>query len=215
MKKIRNQAILVLGILVLSLKPVFAGSSGFIENMPQLEPDPDRPGAMIWIKPGVERAAYTMVMIEPITFFISPDSEYKGLSADELKSLSDEFQKTLTLTLEPEVPVLHKGGPGVLYLRAALVDVKLAKKKRGLLSFTPIGLVVHAAEDVAGANIELKDAKLEIEMLDSVSGERLGVLVDKAPETKADEKLSWDSIKATFAFYAERFKSRMQAAEKK
>jgi hypothetical protein len=93
--------------------------------------------------------------------------------------------------------------------------VKLAKKKRGLLSFTPIGLVVHAAEDVAGENIELKDARLEMEMLDSVSGERLGVLVDKAPETKADEKLSWDSIKATFAFYAERFKSRMQAAEKK
>jgi hypothetical protein len=215
MKKIRHQALLALGILALSLKPAFAGSSQFIENMPQLEQDPDRPGAMSWMKPGLDRAAYTMVMIEPITIFINPDSEYKGLNADDMKTLADEFVKTLTLTLEPEVPVLHKGGPGILYLRAALVDVKLAKKKRGLLSFTPIGLVVHAAEEAAGANIDLKNAVLEIEALDSVSGERLGVIVDKAPETAEKEKLSWDSIKATFAFYAERFKTRMQAAEKK
>ena len=199
-------------ILPLSLQQAVAGESGFIADMPPLEPDTDRPGAMIWVKPGVDRSAYTRVMIEPITIFISPDSEYKGLSADDMKTLEVEFQKALTMTLEPEIPVVNKGGPGVLYLRAAIVDVKLAKKKRGLLSYTPIGLVVHAAESVAGADISLKDAKLEMEMLDSVSGERLGVVVDKAPET-GSEKLSWDSISTTFKFYAERFKLRMQTAK--
>ena len=214
MKNIRHFALPVLGILALylNLNPAIAGSSEFIENMPQLKQDPDRAGAMIWEKPGVDRAAYTRVMIQPITIFISPDSEYRGLNADDMKALADEFQKTLTSTLEPEIPVVNQAGPGVLYLHAALTDVKLAKKKHGLLSYTPIGLVVSAAESVAGANISLKDAELEIEMLDSVSGERLGVLVDKAPVTTGNEELSWDSIKKTFAFYAERFKLRMHTA---
>jgi hypothetical protein len=211
MKNIHHLVLPVLAILAMALQPAAAGSSGFIENMPPLTQDPDRAGAMIWEKPGIDRAAYTKVMIEPITIFISPDSEYKGLNADDMKALADGFQKTLTSTLEPQIPVVNQGGPGVLYLHAALTDVKLAKKKRGLLSFTPIGLVVHAAEDVAGANISLKDAELEIEMLDSVSGERLGVLVDKAPVTTGNEELSWDSIGKTFAYYAERFKLRMQA----
>jgi hypothetical protein len=185
MKNIHRLVLPVLAILAMALQPAAAGSSEFIENMPPLAQDPDRAGAMIWEKPGVDRAAYTKVMIEPITIFISPDSEYKGLNADDMKTLADEFQ--------------------------TLTNVKLAKKKRGLLSFTPIGLVVHAAESAAGANISLKDAELEIEMLDSVSGERLGVLIDKAPVTTGNEKLSWDSIKKTFAYYAERFKLRMQA----
>ena len=98
-------------------------------------------------------------------------------------------------------------------MRAALSNVKLAKKKRGLPGYTPIGLVATAVADAAGARISLKDAAVEIEMLDSTTGERLGVLVDKAPTTPGNENLSWDSINRTFAFYAERFKARMLAAK--
>ena len=213
MNMIRYQTLVVLGICALSLQPAIAGSSEFIENMPKLEQDADLAGAKIWQKPGVDRAAYTRVMIEPITIFISPDSKYKGLDANELKALADGFHEALTNALEPEVPVVNQAGPGVLYVRAALIDLKIANKKRGLLGYTPIGFVATAAANAAGMRLTLKDAVLEIETLDSTSGERLGVLVHKAPTTAGDEKLSWDSISKTLAFYAERFKARMQAAQ--
>lgn len=210
MQKICNQALLALGILALSLNPAIAGSSKFIDNMPKLEQDPDRAGAMSWVKPDVDRAAYTKVMIEPVTIFISPDSEYQGLNADELKALADGFHEAITKALEPEVNVVNQGGPGVLYVRAAITNVKVAKKKRGLLGYTPIGLVAGA---VTGPNVSLKDAVLEIETLDSVSGDRMGVLVDKAPVTTGNEELSWDSINNTFTYYAERYKSRMHTEQ--
>lgn len=214
MKKHICHTLLAGAVLALGLQQAVAGDSdsGFIKDMPELEHDAERPGAMIWVKPGVDRTVYSQVMIAPLTIYVSPDSRYQGLDADDLKALADKFQQTLTLTLEPEVPVLNKAGPGVAYLRAAVTNLKLAEKKRGLLSFTPVGLVVHAATDVAGMNISLKEAVLEMEMLDSVSGERLGVLVDKAPETRAGEELSWDSIDETFTFYAERLKTRMHKA---
>lgn len=208
-----KRSLLVAGLLAISLHQAVAADSKFIDNMPQLAQDPDRAGAMIWTRPDVKRAAYTKVMIEPITIFISPNSEYQDIDANELKALADGFNETLIKTLEPEIAVLNKAGPGVVYMRAALTDIKLAKKKRGLLSYTPIGLVATAIADAAGARISLKDAAVEIEMLDSVTGERLGVLVDKAPTAAGSETLSWDSINEVFKFYAERFKARMLAAK--
>ena len=213
MNLVINRVLLILIVSTLFQQTVLARSSEFIDDIPELIHDPDRVGAKIWVKPDFNRADYTKVMVEPITIFISTDSKYKGLNADELKALADEFHKTLITTLEPEVPVVTRAGPGVLYVRAAIVDVKLAKKKRGLLGYTPIGIVATAVADAAGARISLKDAEFEIETLDSISGERLGVLIDKAPVAPGDEKLSWKSIGETFAFYAERFKTRLHESK--
>ncbi|MGB5340214.1 MAG: DUF3313 family protein, partial [Gammaproteobacteria bacterium] len=80
-----------------------------------------------------------------------------------------------------------------------------------LLGYTPIGFVVTAAQDAAGERVSLKGAVLELELLDSQSNERVGVLVDKTPTTADKKELSWDSVTATFDFYANRFKSRLHA----
>jgi len=210
MSKIISRSFLACAVLAVALQQAVAADSGFIDNMPQLTPDPDRAGAMVWQKPDLNRAAYTRVMFEPITIFISPDSEYKGLKADELKAMSDGFQEAITKTLEPDFPVVNQAGPGVLYLRVALTNVKVAKKKRGLLGYTPIGFVVTTA---SGPTILLKDASLEIEALDSASSERLFVLVDPAPKTVGAKELTWDEVNKVFVYYAERFKARMQVAK--
>lgn len=201
-------------VVALSVPQALAVNSDFIENLPQLSPDKEHSGGMIWEKPGLDRSKYTRVMIEPITIFVSPDSPYKGMSPTELKALSDKFLEVVLKTLEPDVPVVSQPGPGVVYLRPALVDVSLAKKKRGLLGYTPVGLVVVAVADAAGARISLKQARLEIEALDSVTGERVAVIVDNSPKGAESEKLSWDSIERTFQYYAERFKARMKVAQR-
>lgn len=208
-----KRLLLIAGLLSISLHQAIAADTKFIVDMPPLANDAERAGAMIWTKPGMNRAAYTKVMIEPISIFISPDSESKDLDANELKALADGFNETLIKTLEPEIAVLNKAGPGVLYMRAALTNVKLAQKKRGLLSYTPIGLVANAVSDSPGSRLSLKDATLEVEMLDAATGERLGVLIDKASTAAGGETPSWDAINRTLVFYAERFKARMLATK--
>lgn len=207
----RLQFLVAFGILALSFQAVFAAGSDFIEDIPDLMQDPDRAGAMIWEKHGFDRSKYTRVMIEPITIFISPDSKYKGMNANDLKALAFGFHESFTNALEPEVAVINTKGEGVLYVRSAITNVKLAKKKRGLLGYTPVGFIATAAADAAGKRISLKDAVLEIEVLDSVSGERLGVLIDQEPKITEADKLSWDEINKTFTFYAERYKERMHS----
>lgn len=206
-----KNALRLVGVVLMVTQAAGAAESAFIDKMPQLAPDTNRAGAMTWIKPGVNPSNYQKVIIEPITIFISPDSDYKGMDANDLKTIADGFNETVAKVFAPEIAVTDKAGPGTLYLRAALTNVKLEKKKRGLLGYTPVGIVVTAARDLVGARISLTNAVLEVETIDSVSGERLGVLIDKAPEEASSEKPSWDAIDKTFSFYAARLKGRMLA----
>lgn len=194
-----------------------AQASEFLDIHPELKPDPDRPGAMIWLKPGFDRAKYTRVMFEPLSIFVAPDSEYKGFNSDDVNALAAGFRDAVVRTLEPELPVVNVAGSGVLYVRAALTRVKLKKPARGLFGYLPIGLIVTAAQDAAGKRISLEDAVFELEARDAVTGEPLAVIVDSRLATKASgkEELSWKSIEDTFKFYATRFKSRMLAAREK
>lgn len=206
-----KRVLLLAGVLFMSTQQALAADSGFIDDMPELVQDADRAGTMIWMKPGLDRSAYTRVMMEPVQIFISPDSPYQGIDANEMKALADSFHEAVVKTLEPEIPVLSQGGPGVIYLRSAITNVKLTTPKRGLLSYTPVGLVVHAVASAGGPRVSMNEAALEVEMLDAVSGERLGVLIDRAPKVPEGEALSWDTIRSEFTFYAERFKARMLA----
>lgn len=178
--------------------------------MPELKKDSERPGTWVWTKPGLDRSKYTRVMLEPIYIFISPDSKYKGLNTNDLYALAFRFHEAFKNSLEPEVPMIETKGEGVLFLRIALTNVKLVKKKRGLLGYTPVGFVATTAAEVAGKRISLKDAMLQVEVLDSVTGERIGVLLDEAPKALS-EQLSWESISKTLTFYAERYKKRLHS----
>jgi hypothetical protein len=180
----------------------YGQSSEFLDVHPELTPDPDRPGASTWQKPGFDPAKYGKVMFEPLSIFIAPDSEYKGMTADDLTALSSGFRDTVVRVLEPEIPVVDAAGSDVLHVRGALTGVKLKKQKRGLLRYTPIGIVVTAAQDAAGKRISLEDATLEL---------------DRRPRAGATgkEEPSWKSIEETFRFYATRFKSRMLAARER
>lgn len=188
--------------------------SGFLEDYP-MQPDPDRAGAMIYRKPGFSLAAYDKVMIAPITIFIHPESEYKGIDPDEIKALTDSFYNALVEALEPNYPVVNKSEPGVILLRLAITDVflKKVKKKRGLLGYTPVGLVASKVKSIARPNISLLEAVIEGEMSDAQTGEVTGVFVDAEPYM-TDEQVtpSWDKVLQSFEFYGGRLRQRMDAA---
>lgn len=189
--------------------------SGFIENTPPLSADADRAGAKLWQKPGLDLGKYGKVAIDRIEIFVDPASPYKGVSPDDLKAIADALHKTIADQLEPDYPVVGKTGAGVLYARIALTNVLMKKKKRGLLSFTPVGLAVTTVQDIAGKRVSLKNAVFEAELLDGASGERLGVLVDRLGASSGEKEYSWDAVVAAADFYAKRFRSRLDAAHKR
>lgn len=186
-------------------------TSHFITDLPELKADPDRPGAYGWVSPDYRREDYGKVLFEPLTLYISPQSAEHGLDADAIKELSDQFRKTLIHELEPEIPVVGKPGKDVLLVRGAISNIHLVKKSRGLFSYTPIGLVARAAQSDS-SKFSIRQAAIEVELIDSTTGKRLGVLIDRTPGQADDKAMSWKEIGETLQFYAARFKQRLMAS---
>ncbi len=199
-------------LIALPISSFAAPSSGFLDDYSGMKADPDRSGAMIYRKAGVSLGAYDKIMIAPIEIWYSPDTKYKGVSPDEMKLLADTFASIITNELEPDYPVVGSPGKGVLVVRLAITNLKMKKKKRGLLGYMPIGAALTAVQDMAGKRIILADATIEAELLDGESGERLGTLVDSLSETVSKkDKPSWASLEQALTFYAKRFRSRLDA----
>lgn len=195
--------------------------SGFLENYPDFKPDEDRKGALTYRVPGYDLKPYSKIILAPVEIWIAPDSKYKGIKPDELKALADAFRQAIIAELEPTYPVVSKPGPDVLGIRVAITNLKMTKKKRGLLGYTPVGLVVSAGAKRLGSNMSLEDAAIEAEVLDSQTNKRLGAIIDYQSKTgkkksslnklKATQsgQTSWEKIQQTLQFYAKRFRERM------
>jgi hypothetical protein len=214
-----KKMLLGLGVVLLTICSAIAwaaelSSSGFISGNPAFEPDKDRPGAVIYRKPGVATSSYKKILIDPIEIFIAADSEYKGLSPDESKAITDALRQALVKELEPDYPVVDEPGDGVLGIRLAITNVHMQTKKRGLLGYTPIGLVVTTAGNLAGARMELSRATIEAELLDGGTNEQVAALIDPLGDNKDDEKPSWEEIGKRLEYYAKRLRARLEEGNK-
>jgi hypothetical protein len=188
--------------------------SDFIERPPAMEPIPDMQGAWHWNKPGVDFKSYDKALLTDILIFIAPDSEFKGIDADQMKILSDSMRAVMIEALEPDTPVVSKAGPGVILLRIAITNVHLGKPKHRVGQYLPIGLAVSGIKKLAGKskNLSLKDASVEAEMFDPQTGERLAVRIDTNPLRSAtgdeSEEMSWETIEESLNVYGNRFRDR-------
>ena len=208
----RNVKFLLITIFVFSTTALAdTRYSGFLEDYSGLQADPDRPGAMRYIKPDISLAKYTKIAITPIEIWYDPNTEYKGISPDNLKLIADSMRNLIIKELEPDYPVVESAGSDVLAVRMAIANVKVKKKGRSLLNFTPVGFALYTVQDVAGANVNLDDAVIEAELVDSTTGERLGILVDQQKETASGGKASWQALEESLRFYAKRFRNRLDA----
>ena len=185
--------------------------SAFIEGEGELEPHPDLPKVYRFIAPGTDLKNFTKVMLESIEVWVHEDSPYKGMDADDIRTLSERLVTVMQEELEPDYPVVSRAGPGVAVARIAITDIKLKKKKRGLLGYTPVGFVATTAMDAAGKRLSLVDAKIEAEVLDGASGERASVLVDFSFE-KGEVKNDWGDVEDRLRLYAGRFRDQLDLA---
>ena len=92
----------------------------------------------------------------------------------------------------------------MLFLSVAATNLKLKKKKKSLLGYTPAGLVGGAVMGAATSDIAkkavLQDAIIEIEAFDSITNERIVAIIDSGGHAKRDPT-SWADLEMIFARY--------------
>lgn len=142
--------------------------SGFLRDYSQLKPDPAAEGALTWLAPESKLRQYKKFMVDPVIVHFAPDAEGTAIAPDELKELADYFHSQVVekLSESGHYGVVKAPGPVVARLRIAITDIDKT---------TPAANI-HPAMKLSG--IGLGGAAMEGELVNSVSGERLGAVVD-------------------------------------
>jgi hypothetical protein len=189
-------------------------ASGFLEHYPALKPDPDFAGAFIWENPKADLKHYDKLMVAPVEVWMAPDSEYKGLTADQVALLNQSFHELLAEVMEPDYPLVSKPGKGVLVLRVAMTNVNARKKKKTFTSWLPTSLIISgidAAYYGSLGQLELASAQLEGETRDARTNELVAtrVVTGVGPE---GEELHFEGFIDFLRYRVEQFRSTMDKA---
>ena len=175
--------------------------SGFLEDYSALEAQGER--AFVYqTAEGVDAVAgYEAIMIDQPEIVIAADSKYKAMKPDDMKLISDTLRMVLVKQLErSNFRIVTTPGPNTLYLRTAITDLHLKKKRIRLVQFTPIGIAATVAtmpfRDVMN-KINLQQVTFEAELLDSQNENRLGARVEQiGSATDKKQATSWKEFTA-------------------
>lgn len=206
------------------LLTVLAGTtlaeSGFLSDYGNLKPQPSQAGTdLVYVAPGAEERLvdYHAVMVDQPEVHFSADSEYRGLKPEDVQAISQELRTAISEKLTAGgYKVVDQPGADVLYLRTAVSQLYLKKKKRGLMSFTPTGMLVHAGKNAISETlnkVDIIEMTLEAETLDSLSGDVLGAIVLDRGARKAkgqkEQRMDMDEFRAAVQAYSSIFRCRL------
>ena len=209
--------------LTLAAGTAFA-ASGFLSDYSKLKAVSTATGTdQIYVAPdaGKRLATYTNVIIPQPEIHFSPNSEYKGLSPEDVKTLSTLMRDALKSRVEGggHYKVVDKPGADVVVARTALTNLYLKKKKRGLMAYTPVGAVAKVGVDALRETLDKVDIiemAFEGELTDSKSGDVLVALVVERGARKAEgqkeQRMDMDEFNETIAAYGTRLRCQLDNA---
>jgi hypothetical protein len=192
----------------------------FLTDYTKLQPMAGKDGRdYAFVAPNVDQRAakFTSVMLDQPEVFISPDSPYRGAKPEDIAAIAGLVRETAAQSLTDRgYKIVDKPGPGTLFIRVAVTDLQMAKKKRGLLAYTPVGFVVNEAKKAMQdfmSKYELLDMSVQAEIQDSANAEVLGAVVLKRGKgAGADERIPFDVLVTTADMLGDRLACRLDNA---
>jgi hypothetical protein len=207
-------------LLIAALAALFSGcasstnqakQSGFLGDYSELRDGDKNEARYLYIDRRANFTKYTKVKIAPVTLWSSEDSNLNDVDTADLNALSDYLHTAIYNALKNDYEIVDENGPDVMLVRIALTEATGAK--RGLNSVStiiPVGLVLSTGKKLAtGSHAFVGKASIEVELLDSSNGHRLGAAVDERAGAKGVEA-EWTQVEKAFDFWAGKMRNRLE-----
>jgi len=179
--KLVSMGALLASFALASAGTALAEDSGYLGDYPALKEVKDAAGdkVMRYVNPKLKPGAYQAVMIDPTQYYPAPKPS-EQVSSHTLTDISNYLDKGLRDKLGAKLTIVSEPGPGVLRIRPAITAV--APKTIGLKPYQviPVAFVVSS---VKGRGKEA-NIQVEVDVVDSVTGERMGASVRKGVGAK-------------------------------
>ena len=195
----RTTVLLALAVTLLAGCASAPTKSGFLKSYSHLKADPDYKSDLVYIKPGADMRDYDYLLIDPVQIHLASNSLAAEYGPDILEKVAKAFTRILRETVDPYYTVVDKPGEHVLRVRLAISDV------------APTSSPVPRQEPSIGT------AAMEGELLDSLTGEQLGAVVDRidgSMQGADDVPELWRPVEGAFREWAQRLVDFMDAYHK-
>lgn len=139
--------------------------SGFLDDYSMLRPSQRLDDALVWKNKAKRLSIYKMITIEPVQVFMS-DEDLNRTGPQKPEELARYFEDEIKMAMEDSYPIVDYPGYGILRVRAAITNVH---RGNPLINLTPA---------LSYLGFGLGGAAVEVELVDTQSGERVVAFVD-------------------------------------
>ncbi len=152
--------------------PAGAQFAGFLSNYDNLKPNPAFENTLTYVKDDDAKNVhkYFAMIVEPVQIYVATNADISKMPDRGRTALAAYFQNAITRVVSDAFPVVQEPGPLVLRLRGALIGVDLAAERAP---------GEQAGGDALERGIDIGKVGVEMEMVDSVTGEQIVAAVDR------------------------------------
>lgn len=156
-------------------------------------------------------------MVDSVIFFLADNADYKGIDPQEMKELSDAFNKEIAAALKNKYPIVAEPGPDVARLSIAITNIRPSKPGvSAVTSVIPVGLGISLVKKGAtGGWSGSGQTCMEIMVLDSATNEIIILAMDQRKAEFEDRFTKWGSAYDAFKFWSAKIVAFIDNSHKK
>ena len=182
--------------------------SGFLGDYSKLVKGGDKQGQRRYVRPDVDWASYTKVLLDPVMLWRGDESRSDGVAAHDAQAMTDFFHGVIYQDMESQgFEMVTSPTPGALRVQVAMTKLNESNVAMDVVSrVTRVGHVVSALDKlVTGKPAFVGEAEIEVKVTDAMSGELLVAGVDHRVGGKslnASNFSSWGSVEKMMQLWA-------------
>ncbi len=140
--------------------------TGFLKDYSKLTPHPEEEGRFRYINPKMNVGNYSKFIVDPVVLQLSKEGKEAEIDQEDLNEQVTFFHGKILEELGKDYQIVNKPGKGVARIRVAITHIDK----------TNPALNIHPGTKLTGAG--LGGAGMEGELIDSVTGETIGSVID-------------------------------------
>jgi len=152
--------------------PAGAEFAGFLSDYGKLKPNANFENTLSYVQEDDAKNIHNFiaVIVEPVEIYIATNADASKMPDRGRTALTAYFQNAITRAVGDAFPVVPEPGPLVLRLRTALIGVDVG----GESAPGP-----NAPPDTLNRLVDIGKVGVEMEMVDSITGEQIAAAVDR------------------------------------
>jgi hypothetical protein len=172
-----------------------------LSSSSQLKPVKDGPDLYEYKNPHDHLATYTALIVDPVTIYRGPDSQFGSVKEPARKTIAQNMQLQFAEALGKRFKIADSPSPGTLRLHLTLTGIETSTPVVSTLShIAPVGLLVNSGLEASGSKgTFLGSVSYAVELYDAMTGELLYASISKETAHALDVTASVGTLDAAKA----------------